>query len=98
MLRWRGGGNEAGLGIVVHINRDQFILATSEAADRLRERIAAALRAGGAFVAMGDHPRAPEVLITPSTPVRIEHAPDIAALAEVDDGAEFVDFDTYRLP
>lgn len=61
---------------IVVINREQFILRDAGALQRLRADILDAVRAGGAFVSVGASTDAPQVLVTASTPVRIDTAAD----------------------
>jgi len=58
--------------VVVHINTATFIVRGAEVIDRLRADIVAAVRAGGSLVRVGESTKAPEILITPATRVRID--------------------------
>lgn len=58
--------------VVVQINTATFIVRGAEAIERLRTDIVDAVRAGGALVTVGESERAPELLITPATRVRID--------------------------
>ncbi len=77
------------------INNEQFVLRDPERISRLHTEIENAVQSGGRLVIVGDHPNSPEVLITPTTAIRIDivEAPD-----ENIDGTEntmFIDFDQY---
>ena len=86
------------MSILVTVNREQFVLRDPEAITRVRAEIEEAARSGGRMLVIGDTPDGPEVLITPSTNVRI----DILPLDPPDEGRSndrdevaFVDFDEY---
>jgi hypothetical protein len=80
--------------IVLTINREQFILRDAETISRIRTELEEAVRAGGRMVVVGDAGQAPEVLVTPSTPVRIDLLP--GADAHDAGSTDFLDFDEYR--
>ena len=79
--------------IVLTVNREQFVLRDADAISRLRTDIEDAVRTGGRLIVIGDQSQGPEVLITPSTAVRI----DILTPEEDDpqDASVFIDFDQY---
>jgi len=83
------------MAIVVTINREQFILRTPDAVTRVRSDIEDAVRSGGRLVVVGDSIESPEVLITPSTAVRIDLVGS-AGGPEPEPAPEFIDFDRYR--
>jgi hypothetical protein len=83
--------------VQLRVHGEQFILSDEAIIKKVRADIRTAARAGGAFVRIGSG-RAPEVLVTASTPVRIDTIPDEP---EIDDEPEkpenitFVDIDSY---
>ena len=84
------------MAIVLTINREQFILRTAEAISRVRTDIEDAVRSGGRLVVVGDAVDSPEVLITPSTVVRIDLVgADGTGRPEPEPAPEFIDFDQY---
>ncbi len=81
--------------VVLSVNNHSFLLRDDEVISRVRSDIERAARAGGAFVTVGGSERAPQVLITPATPVRIDVIDEPEA-ADDDPGAglgDFVDYD-----
>ncbi len=58
--------------VVVQINSATFIVRGADAIERLRSDIVTAVRAGGSLVTVGESERAPQILITPATRVRID--------------------------
>jgi hypothetical protein len=86
------------MSILVTVNREQFVLRDPEAITRVRAEIEEAARSGGRMLVIGDSADGPEVLVTPSTNVRIDilplEAPDEGKSDDRDEVA-FVDFDEY---
>ncbi|NYF14981.1 hypothetical protein HDC34_003316 [Pseudoclavibacter sp. JAI123] len=86
------------MSILVTVNREQFVLRDPEAITRVRAEIEEAARSGGRMLVIGDTADGPEMLITPSTNVRIDilplEAPDEGKSDDRDEVA-FVDFDEY---
>ncbi|MBS3178684.1 MULTISPECIES: hypothetical protein [unclassified Pseudoclavibacter] len=86
------------MSILVTVNREQFVLRDPEAITRVRAEIEEAARSGGRMLVIGDSADGPEVLVTPSTNVRIDilplEAPDEGESDDRDEVA-FVDFDEY---
>jgi len=72
------------MGFVVSVARETFVVETGEQLEQFRADILAAVRAGGALVAVGP---TTEMLVTPATAVRID---TVGALQPAQD---FPDFD-----
>lgn len=82
--------------ILLTVNTDRFVLRDPETISRLHAEIEAAVRAHGRLVIVGDRPDSPEVLITPTTHVRIDVLDPVSE--DADTGSEdvlFIDFDKY---
>lgn len=65
--------------VLVQLNSNLFVLRDPAVVATVRSDIEAAVRAGGAFVRIGPE-GSPEILVTPSTPVRIENISDSDAI------------------
>lgn len=89
------------MSILIAVNREQFVLRDPDAITRVRAEIEDAARSGGRMLVIGDTADGPEVLVTPSTNVRIDilplDSPDPGTSDNRDDRDEivFVDFDEY---
>ncbi|PPG38748.1 hypothetical protein [Pseudoclavibacter sp. RFBA6] len=82
--------------ILLTVNSERFVLRDPETISRIHAEIEAAVRTHGRLVIVGDRPDSPEVLITPTTRVRIDILEDNADDLDADgEGVTFVDFEKY---